>query len=309
MPRLDLNQMGLAFVGGERIAYRYVDYTNNTISGLLRGVGGTSVQTHVAGTEVVNANSDNIIPLAYRDKIVAQEFSGDGIARTFTTDNIKADVANEVRLVVAGQEIPTRSVTISASGANAVFTAEAANVSGNAIGNIAVDRNSQILVAINGVALPLPNANSFVGDNSTVYFQANNITTSNVQNIVVTVNNQLITPNNVSITGGHPNVYITPALDANFLVHISENYAVINRDPVQVVIAPVPAANTLVTIAADFYATELFPVIVTTAEPPLPNTRVIVGIDTTKNWYNAPGDGIRLQDQQTLAARFLQGDA
>ena len=309
MPRLDLNQMGLAFVGGERIAYRYVDYTTNTISGLLRGVGGTSVQRHVAGAEVVNANSDNIIPLAYRDKIVAQEFSGDGIARTFTTDNIKADIANEVRLVVAGQEIPTRSVTISASGANAVFTAEAANVSGNAIGNIAVDRNSQILVAINGVALPLANANSFMGDNSTVYFLANNITTSNVQNIVVTVNNQLITPNNISITGGHPNVYITPALDANSLVHISENYAVINRDPVQVAIAPVPAANTLVTIAADFYATELFPVIVTTAEPPLPNTRVIVGIDTTKNWYNAPGDGIRLQDQQTLAARFLQGDA
>ena len=78
LPQLSLNQIGLAFVGSERLAYRYIDYNNNTISGLIRGIGGTAAQDHEVGSTVVDAATPNIIPIAYRDRITAEQFTGDG---------------------------------------------------------------------------------------------------------------------------------------------------------------------------------------------------------------------------------------
>ena len=308
LPQLSLNQIGLAFVGSERLAYRYIDYNNNTISGLIRGIGGTAAQDHEVGSTVVDAATPNIIPIAYRDRITAEQFTGDGNTRTFATATIMADIREEVRLAVAGTEIAMRMASITADGVAKTFTATDSNVSGSDIGNIAVDRYDQVMVAINGALLPTPNANVFFGDNYTNVFIANNVSVSNIANVIVVINNQVVIPTGISLSNSHPNVVIDPPPNGNSWVHISDTYAVIDTDPVQVAFAQTPAANAIITIAADYYSVGVMPAVVTLAEAPANGVTVVVGIDSSKNWYNAQGDGIRLQHQPTVAGRFLQGD-
>jgi hypothetical protein len=308
LPQLSLNQIGLAFVGSERLAYRYIDYNNNTISGLIRGIGGTAAQDHEVGSTVVDAATPNIIPIAYRDRITAEQFTGDGNTRTFATATIMADIREEVRLAVAGTEIAMRMASITADGVAKTFTATDSNVSGSDIGNIAVDRYDQVMVAINGALLPTPNANVFFGDNYTNVFIANNVSVSNIANVIVVINNQVVIPTGISLSNSHPNVVIDPPPNGNSWVHISDTYAVIDTDPVQVAFAQTPAANAIITIAADYYSVGVMPAVVTLAAAPANGVTVVVGIDSSKNWYNAQGDGIRLQHQPTVAGRFLQGD-
>ena len=308
LPQLSLNQIGVAFVGSERLAYRYIDYDNNTISGLIRGIGGTAAQDHVVGSTVVDAAAPNIIPIAYRDRITAEQFTGDGNTRTFATATIMADIQEEVRLMVGGTEIAMRLVNVVADGITSTFTATDSNASGSTIGNILVDRYEQVMVAVNGVLLPTPNANVFFGDNSTNVFIANNVSVSNVANVIVVINHQVVIPTSISLSNTHPNVVIDPAPNSNSWIHISDTYAVLDTDPVQVAFAQTPAANTIITITADYYAVGVMPAVVTLAEAPPNGVTVVIGIDSSKNWYNATGDGIRLQQQPTVAGRFLQGD-
>jgi hypothetical protein len=164
------------------------------------------------------------------------------------------------------------------------------------------------MVAINGALLPTPNANVFYGDNYTNVFIANNVSVSNIANVIVVVNNQVVIPTGISLSNSHPNVVIDPPPNGNSWIHISDTYAVVDANPVQVAFAETPAANTIITIAADYYVTGVMPAIVTLAQAPANGVTVIVGIDSSKNWYNATGDGIRLQQQPTVAGRFLQGD-
>jgi hypothetical protein len=164
------------------------------------------------------------------------------------------------------------------------------------------------MVGVNGALLSTPNANVFYGDNSTNVFIANNVSVSNVANVIVVVNNQVVIPTSISLSNSHPNVVIEPAPNSNSWIHISDTYAVIDTDPVQIAFAQTPSANTVITIAADYYAVGVMPATVTLAEAPANGVTVIVGIDSSKNWYNATGDGIRLQQQPTVAGRFLQGD-
>jgi hypothetical protein len=308
LPQLSLNQIGLAFVGSERLAYRYINYETNTISGLIRGIGGTAPQDHDVGTTVVDAGTTNNIPIAYRDHITAEQFTGDGNTKTFATATVMADIQEEIRLAVAGTEIPMRMAKIPADGISTVFTATDANVSGNTIGTIFVDTYDQVLVGLDNTLLPRPNSNIFYGDNFTNVFIANNVVVSNVANVVVVVNHEVIVPNNITLIGNNPNVVIDPAPNGNSWIQISETYAVIETEPVQVAFAQTPAANSIITIAADYYAVGVKPAVITLAEPPANGVTVVVGIDSSRSWYNAIGDGVRLQSQPTVAGRFLQGD-
>ena len=52
-PQPLIGNFGYMFVNGEKIAYSYIDRTNNIVSGLRRGIGGTSSANVISANSVV----------------------------------------------------------------------------------------------------------------------------------------------------------------------------------------------------------------------------------------------------------------
>ena len=87
-PNLPQGIFGLITINGERIAYRYRDTTNNTVSGLRRGTAGTGAATHAADTFVYDIGIGNLLPIEYQNYIVSNEFLADGTTTVYTASDI-----------------------------------------------------------------------------------------------------------------------------------------------------------------------------------------------------------------------------
>jgi hypothetical protein len=107
-PNLPQGIFGLITINGERIAYRNRDTTANTVSGLRRGTAGTGAADHAAGSAVYDIGSGNLLPAEYQDRVIADNFLGDGSTTVFTADSIDlglldpADVDLAVQVYVGG---------------------------------------------------------------------------------------------------------------------------------------------------------------------------------------------------------------
>jgi hypothetical protein len=73
IPDFASNIWGVITINGERIMYRDIDFSTNTISSLLRGTAGTSAASH---------------DVQFQDYVESNSFLGDGTTNTFTTDII-----------------------------------------------------------------------------------------------------------------------------------------------------------------------------------------------------------------------------
>jgi hypothetical protein len=87
-PDFAANIWGVVTINGERIMYRDIDILNNTISGLLRGTGGTAAAAHAAGSIVYNMSRVNLLPAQYENYYVTDNFMANGTQTVFTVPNI-----------------------------------------------------------------------------------------------------------------------------------------------------------------------------------------------------------------------------
>ena len=102
-PNLVEGIFGQVTINGERITYRTRDIINNTLSGLRRGVAGTGAASHLAGTDVYEIGTGNLLPLQYQDRIIADNFLANGSQTVFVADTISVTGLDSTELVEAVQ--------------------------------------------------------------------------------------------------------------------------------------------------------------------------------------------------------------
>ena len=139
-PNLTANLFGQVMVGAERITYRTRDTGNNSISGLRRGVAGTSAMAHASSTQASDVGPGEQLPSTYQQKTTTDKTNvGDGTTTRFTTSIIvptgldSTELAESITVTVAGTVlVPDTDYTITAT--DSAFTevtltvAPAANV-------------------------------------------------------------------------------------------------------------------------------------------------------------------------------------
>jgi hypothetical protein len=108
-PNLTDNIFGVVIIDGERITYRTRNTSNNTLSGLRRGVAGTAISTHTNGSSVSNAGLDEQLPAEYQQTTTKNTFTGDGVTKIFTASNVivennldSTEIEEAVRVQVGG---------------------------------------------------------------------------------------------------------------------------------------------------------------------------------------------------------------
>jgi len=84
-PNLPNGFFGLITINGERITYRYRNIVANTISGLRRGTAGTGADAHAVGSLVYDIGAANLLAPEYQDRVVAENFLGNGTNKDFIT--------------------------------------------------------------------------------------------------------------------------------------------------------------------------------------------------------------------------------
>jgi hypothetical protein len=84
-PNLPNGFFGLITINGERITYRYRNIVANTISGLRRGTAGTGADAHAVGSLVYDIGAANLLAPEYQDRVVAENFLGNGTNTFFPT--------------------------------------------------------------------------------------------------------------------------------------------------------------------------------------------------------------------------------
>jgi len=82
------NSWGVLTINAERIMYRYWDSSTNTVSGLLRGTGGTAAAAHASGATVYNLGRNNLLPAEYQDSVVSSSSLANGSETVFTAEDI-----------------------------------------------------------------------------------------------------------------------------------------------------------------------------------------------------------------------------
>jgi len=87
-PNLNINIWGAITINGERIMYRVLDTTNNTVSSLMRGTAGTAAANHEVDSIVYNIGRGNLAPAEYQDRVVYTNTLADGSTTTFSAPNI-----------------------------------------------------------------------------------------------------------------------------------------------------------------------------------------------------------------------------
>jgi hypothetical protein len=85
-PNLPDGIFGVCTINGERIMYRERNTALNTISGLMRGTGGTAATSHTIGTEVYDIGRGNLMFEEYQDYIDKSSAIGDGSTTVFYSD-------------------------------------------------------------------------------------------------------------------------------------------------------------------------------------------------------------------------------
>ena len=102
-PNLPQGIFGLITIDGERIAYRYRDLDNNTVSGLRRGTAGTAAAEHTLGAAVYDIGLGNLLPTEYQNYIVSDEFLSDGLTTIYTAPDISVIGLDSTELTDAVQ--------------------------------------------------------------------------------------------------------------------------------------------------------------------------------------------------------------
>jgi hypothetical protein len=97
-PNLPLGIFGLITINGERIAYRYRDTANNTVSGLRRGTAGTGAANHTSGSYVYDIGSGNQLPREYQNYVVSQNFLANGTDTVFVATDISVEGVDSTEL-------------------------------------------------------------------------------------------------------------------------------------------------------------------------------------------------------------------
>ena len=87
-PNLEKGIFGVLTVDGERIMYRERNVILNTVSGLIRGTGGTGAADHAAGAEMYDIGRGNLLDANYQDYVVKNSSLGDGTTTVFYAPNI-----------------------------------------------------------------------------------------------------------------------------------------------------------------------------------------------------------------------------
>jgi hypothetical protein len=119
-PNLAQGIFGLITVNGERIAYRNRDTVLNTVSGLRRGTAGTAAAEHTAGSAVYDIGLGNLLPAEYQDRIVFDNFLGDGattlfVAESITISDLDSTELTEAVEVYVGGILQTGGYTVTGS--------------------------------------------------------------------------------------------------------------------------------------------------------------------------------------------------
>lgn len=122
-PVLTDNVFGVVIIDNERITYSSRDTSNNTLSGLRRGVSGTSITSHSVDAVVSNAGIGDQLPATYQQKITKDNFTGDGSTKVFTCTNVTLptnvdSTFNEeaVRVKVGGKDLLDTEYTVTNDG-------------------------------------------------------------------------------------------------------------------------------------------------------------------------------------------------
>jgi hypothetical protein len=102
-PNLPQGIFGLITIDGERIAYRYRNTENNTVSGLRRGTAGTGAAAHAVDAFVYEIGIGNLLPAEYQNYIVSDEFLADGSTTIYTAPNISVIGLDSTELTDAVQ--------------------------------------------------------------------------------------------------------------------------------------------------------------------------------------------------------------
>jgi hypothetical protein len=71
-PNLESNVYGVVIIDGERITYKYINASNNSISGLRRGTAGTAISSHAANAICHNISIDMYLNWSYNKIWYAQ---------------------------------------------------------------------------------------------------------------------------------------------------------------------------------------------------------------------------------------------
>jgi hypothetical protein len=86
IPNFAANIWGVVTINGERIMYREIDLTENTISSLLRGTAGTAAAAHSVGAYVYDMGRGNLLSSEFQNYVESSSFLGNGTTNTYTTD-------------------------------------------------------------------------------------------------------------------------------------------------------------------------------------------------------------------------------
>jgi hypothetical protein len=87
-PNLEIGIFGIVTIDGERIMYRARDTALNTISGLMRGTGGTASADHNANAYVYDMGRGNLLPSQFQDYVVSDSSMGDDSTTIFYAPSI-----------------------------------------------------------------------------------------------------------------------------------------------------------------------------------------------------------------------------
>ena len=120
-PNLPNGVFGLITINGERISYRVRNTDNNTLSGLRRGTAGTGAADHPADSPVYDIGRGNLLPAEYQDRLVVENFLGDGFTTVFVAENITVEDMDSTELVEAvlvyvGGTLQTTGYAVTGSG-------------------------------------------------------------------------------------------------------------------------------------------------------------------------------------------------
>lgn len=146
LPNRTLNIPGVVFVNGEKIVYWNVDYNNNVLYEIVRGVDGTgAANIHAANSRVVDSSIQQVVPDYVTTKI--QEFIGNNVQTTFNCTNLNTIHPSSVSVqvnnlpvdfsLITYPSVTVKLLTAPATGANVTVFAAVENPWLNMTGNVA----------------------------------------------------------------------------------------------------------------------------------------------------------------------------
>jgi hypothetical protein len=128
IPDFAADTWGVVTIDAERIMYRYIDNTANTISGLLRGTAGTANSPHNAGATVYDLNADNLLSKEFQNYIVSATTLANGLQTVFVASDIDvSDLSTTqqievVQVFVGGLRVQTGYTLTNNNPATVTFT-------------------------------------------------------------------------------------------------------------------------------------------------------------------------------------------